>query len=52
MTVRVITDSLGDVPAEVAKELAITSEAVLRILGDKKPRKVIVVPGKLVNIVV
>ena len=35
-----------------AKELALTSENVQRNMQDKEPRKVIYVPGKLVNIVV
>jgi len=43
------------VPAEItedaAKEAALASPAVQKFLGDKPPRKVIVVPGKLVNIV-
>jgi leucyl-tRNA synthetase len=34
-----------------AKELAFASENVLRHIGAKTPRKVIFVPGKLVNIV-
>jgi leucyl-tRNA synthetase len=34
-----------------AKELALASEKVQRHIGDKAPRKVIYVPGKLVNIV-
>ncbi len=44
------------VPAEIsesdAKAMALQSEAVQRQLGGKPPRKVIVVPGRLVNIVV
>jgi leucyl-tRNA synthetase len=40
---------IGD---EQAKEKALASPAVQKFLGDKKPRKVIVVGGKLVNIVV
>jgi leucyl-tRNA synthetase len=35
-----------------ARKLALTSEAAGRFIGDKKPRDVIVVPGRLVNIVV
>jgi leucyl-tRNA synthetase len=35
-----------------AKKLALASERVVAFVGDKAPRKVIVVPGKLVNIVV
>jgi leucyl-tRNA synthetase len=37
---------------EKAKELALNSEAVGKYLLGKEPRKVILVPGKLVNIVV
>lgn len=44
-----------DVPADISEEdarrLALSSEAVLKHLGGKTPRKVIVVPGRLVNIV-
>jgi leucyl-tRNA synthetase len=35
-----------------ARELALTSEKAQRHIGDKEPRKVIYVPGKLVNVVV
>jgi len=35
-----------------AKELALNCETVLRLIADKEPRKVIVIPGRLVNIVV
>jgi leucyl-tRNA synthetase len=35
-----------------ARELALASETVGRFVGDKDPREVIVVPGRLVNIVV
>jgi leucyl-tRNA synthetase len=41
-----------DISDEDAKELALGSEAVGKYLGGKPPRKVILVPGKLVNIVV
>jgi leucyl-tRNA synthetase len=45
-----------DVPVGIAeteaKEKALASPAVQKFLGDKKPKKVIVVGGKLVNIVV
>jgi leucyl-tRNA synthetase len=37
---------------EQAREAALASETVQRFVGDKTPRKVIVVPGRLVNIVV
>ena len=44
------------VPADIsesdARETALQSEAVQRHLSGKEPRKVIVVPGRLVNIVV
>jgi len=45
-----------EVPAEISDEeaqsAALVSEVVIRFLAGKRPRKVIVVPGKLVNIVV
>jgi len=41
-----------DVGEEEAKKIALASEAVKKHLGDSEPRKVIVVPGRLVNIVV
>jgi leucyl-tRNA synthetase len=41
-----------DIGEEEAKALALESEAVQKYLDGKPPRKVIVVPGKLVNIVV
>jgi leucyl-tRNA synthetase len=41
-----------DIGEEEAKTLALESEAVKKYLDGKSPRKVIVVPGKLVNIVV
>ena len=42
----------ADIGEEAAKELALASEQVKKHLGGKEPRKVIYVPGKLVNIVV
>jgi len=36
---------------EKAKEIALASEHVQKFFGDKEPRKVIYVPGRLVNIV-
>ena len=41
-----------DISEEEAKEIALNSEAVGKYLQGKDPRKVILVPGKLVNIVV
>ena len=37
--------------AETLEEMALASEKVVRILEGKPPRKVIVVPDRLVNIV-
>ncbi len=37
---------------EKARELALASEAAARFVGEKEPREVVVVPGRLVNIVV
>jgi leucyl-tRNA synthetase len=42
----------ADIDAEEAKQLAVESPVVKKFLDGKKPRKVILVPGKLVNIVV
>lgn len=42
----------ADIDEEKAKELALSSEAVAKYLQDQEPRKVILVPGRLVNIVV
>jgi leucyl-tRNA synthetase len=41
-----------DISQERAKELALSSEAVQRYLDGKPPRKVILVPGRLVNVVI
>jgi leucyl-tRNA synthetase len=41
----------ADIGEEEAKAIALASEAVKKHLGSKPPRKVILVPGKLVNIV-
>jgi len=42
----------ADIGEDAAKALALASEQVRKHLGGKEPRKVIYVPGKLVNIVV
>jgi leucyl-tRNA synthetase len=42
----------ADIAEDAAKELALASDAVSKHLEGKEPRKVIYVPGKLVNIVV
>ncbi len=42
----------ADITEDAAKELAMASEAVKRHLDGKEPRRVIYVPGRLVNIVV
>jgi leucyl-tRNA synthetase len=41
-----------DTGEEQAKEIALASPAVQKFLDGKQPRKVILVPGKLVNVVV
>lgn len=45
-----------DVPAEVTKEelerLALDNNRVKELLGDKKPTRAIIIPGRLVNLVV
>ncbi len=40
-----------DITEEKAKEIALAREPVQKLLGGKAPRKVIYVPGRLVNIV-
>jgi leucyl-tRNA synthetase len=42
----------ADTSEEQARTAALASEAVVKLLDGKTPRKVIIVPGKLVNIVV
>jgi leucyl-tRNA synthetase len=42
----------ADTNEQQAQTAALASEAVIKLLDNKTPRKVIVVPGKLVNIVV
>lgn len=42
----------ADIAEEAAKELALGSDAVKKHLDGKQPRRVIYVPGRLVNIVV
>jgi leucyl-tRNA synthetase len=42
----------ADVSEDQAKEIALTSESVARHLGDKEPKEIIFVPGKLINIVI
>ena len=41
----------ADVSEDQAKEIALASESVVRHLGDKQPKEIIFVPGKLINIV-
>ena len=42
----------ADIAEDAAKELALNSDAVRRHLDGKQPRRIIYVPGRLVNIVV
>ena len=42
----------ADVDDESARALALDSEAVQRHLDGRSPKRVVVVPGKLVNVVV
>jgi len=41
----------ADIGEEEAKMAALSSPAVQKFLGGKSPEKVVVVPGRLVNIV-
>ena len=40
-----------DMPKDEIEKLALADEAVLRSIGDAVVRKVIIVPGRIVNIV-
>ncbi|MBU0703595.1 MAG: class I tRNA ligase family protein, partial [Chloroflexi bacterium] len=42
----------ADISEEAAREAALSDENIQRYVGDKETRKVIYVPGRLVNIVV
>jgi leucyl-tRNA synthetase len=42
----------ADISEEQARAAALASQAVVRLLAGKAPRQVIVVPGRLVNVVV
>ncbi|MEE4194630.1 MAG: leucine--tRNA ligase [Anaerolineae bacterium] len=42
----------ADIEEEDAKKVALASETVQRFMEGKEPRKVIVIPGRLVNIVI
>jgi len=41
-----------DMPKEEVEKLVLADDAVIRFLGGKEPRKLIVVPGRIVNVVV
>jgi leucyl-tRNA synthetase len=42
----------ADIDKDALQALALADENVQRFVGDSEPRKVIVVPGKLVNVVI
>ncbi len=50
--VRARIQTAADIDDDAARTLALTSDAVQRHLAGRSPRRVIIVPGKLVNIVV
>ena len=41
-----------DMPKEEVEKIALSDEAVIRTLDGATPKKVIVVPGRIVNVVV
>jgi leucyl-tRNA synthetase len=41
-----------DLPRDEVEKLALAEDAVQRALGDGPPKKLIVVPGRIVNVVV
>ena len=45
-------DVPADMPKDEVEKLALAHEAVIRILDGGTPKKVIVVPGRIVNVVV
>ena len=45
-------DVPADMPKDEVEKLALAHEAVVRILDGGTPKKVIVVPGRIVNVVV
>jgi leucyl-tRNA synthetase len=45
-------DVAADMPKDAIEKLALAHEAVIRILAGGTPKKVIVVPGRIVNVVV
>ena len=49
--VRFTMEVAADTPREKVQELALAHESAAKWLEGKTPRKVIVVPGKIVNIV-
>jgi len=49
---RATIDAPRDAPEALLREAALAQPAVQRAIGDKQPRKVIVVPNRIVNVVV
>ncbi len=50
--VRFVVEAPADADAAAIEGLALSNPGAAKWLGDKSPRKVIVVPGKIVNIVI
>ncbi len=50
--VRFTIEQPADAPREVVQEAALSNPAAAKWLDGKEPRKIIVVPGKIVNVVV
>jgi len=50
--VRARLEVSADITEEAAREAALADDNVQRHLGGREPRKVIYVPGRLVNVVV
>ena len=49
---RATIDAPRDAAEDLLRETALAEAAVRRTIGDKEPRKVIVVPNRIVNVVV
>jgi len=41
-----------DMPKEEVEKIVLADDAVIKFLGDKTPKKLIVVPGRIVNVVI
>ena len=45
-------ETKADISKQEAKDLTLKREKIRKIIGDRKAKKIIFVPGKLINIVI